>query len=239
MIKNVMNNDEEKNKELVDKLKKIGVIDPELDNENPYEIDGKIWTPKGNPEFENLISDNIDISILPEEISENFLKTTNIDAIAYYKPIHFNGEKNWGIVINLDKLIKFSSLVKSFLFNRFKSSSDLKMFFSSTQSNLACFLISQEIILRHELYHHSMESFAIRTELSRGYDYSVPKTGLKTPSTTGQPSPFQKYWDLKKGEGIKFKGRRFNIDEALATKAEENHTSHNGRINGIIKNKLT
>jgi len=233
-----MNETEEKNKILVDKLKKIGVIEHESDNENPHESDGKIWNPKGHPDFENLISDNIEISLLPPKEVENILKTTNIDTIAYYKPIHFYGEKNWGIVFNLDKLKDFTSLLKSYLVKKFESESDFKMFFARPTSNLACFLISHEIILRHELYHHSMESFAIKTELARSYDYSIPKTGLVTPSSIGQPSPFKNYWDLKKGKGIEYKGIRFNLDEALATKAEENNSSHNKRMRGIIKERI-
>ena len=230
------------NKDLFDDLRSLGAIDPYEEKEGDFEIgNGLIWpfNNQNQGQIEGIIAD---IEFEPMSDEELFPRNGS-EIIAYYKPIHFYDEENWGIVIKFRPLVKFSNQVRNFIINNSKIP-DVKKYFEDTHSFEAKELsleIAEEIVLRHEMYHHSLESFAIRTELIRNVKFTG--LGYDTPITKPIESFYKRYKDESKKKGIDIPrpiNNVCNVEEALANYNETGSLylglKKNKRLNDIIDN---
>ena len=230
--------------ELFNDLRSLGAINPYQGKEKDFEIENDlIWTFNNqNQELEGAVGEIKFEPMSDDELfsSNNPATGTDIEIIAYYKPIHFYDEQNWGIVIKFRPLAIFSNKVRNYIINNSKIP-DVKSFFedySSFSAKELSFKIAEEIVLRHEMYHHSMESFAIRTELIRNFKFKSSGLGYHTPIVKPIESFYKRYRDESNNKGIYIPSPinwGCNWEEALANYAEKKTSK---RLKDIIESYI-
>jgi hypothetical protein len=87
----------------------------------------------------------------------------SVDALAWYLPFHYFGP-NWGIYVKEEEVLRFARLIKSRL------GGPPSGLLESQQLIRAAF----SILYLHEAFHHKVESFATRLEISRVARVYIP-----------------------------------------------------------------